>query len=179
MNPYYYVKQAVERGESLLSLCCGIGLELNGLNTNNITGVDLAPQYLAEAARRCPVGKFIQSDALSFLQSAESKSYDVVSMLDGLEHMDKATGRKVLKEIKRVAKKQVLLFFPQGHAEDGYLKNEPHDAWGISGADEYQTHKSGWKREEVEKLGFELIAKADSISQHDEPYIALMFKYDV
>lgn len=177
MNPYYYVQEATKNGESLLSLCCGIGLELNDLATQDVTAVDMAPQYLAEVRHRCPQAKTVESDALAYLKSQPAKSVDVISIIDGIEHMDKATGKKVIKEMKRVAKKEILLFTPQGPGPDGYLKNEPHNAWGIEGADHFQTHKSGWTVEELTDAGFDLIISAGDISQHGEPYNALMMRY--
>lgn len=174
MNPYLYVRQATENGESLLSLCCGIGLELEGLSTQDVTAVDIAPQYL-ESLRF----KTVCEDALSYTKRQPDKSMDVISIIDGIEHMDKKTGLELIKQMKRVAKKKILLFTPQGKEKDGYLKNEPHNAWGIEGADEHQTHKSGWTQTELEDLGFDLISSADSMSQHDEPYTALMMEYRV
>lgn len=178
INPYFYVAQATERGESLLSLCCGIGLELSGLSTPDVTAVDIAPQYVEQVKHRCPQAKTVVSDALDYLRTQRANSVDVISIIDGIEHMDKKTGKQVIKHMKRVCKKQILLFTPQGPGEDGYLKNEPHNAWGISGADHHQTHKSGWTADELEKLGFTQVAIASDISQHGEPYHALMYKYD-
>lgn len=177
MNPYYYVSQATENGESLLSLCCGIGLELSGLSTQDVTAVDIAPQYLEQVQSRCPQAKTICSDALEYLKDQPDNSVDVISIIDGIEHMEKLQGTEVIKHMKRVAKKQILLFTPQGPAEDGYLKNEPHNAWGIEGADHFQTHKSGWTSAELEALSFECVAVAEDISQHGEPYTALMYTF--
>lgn len=177
MNPYIYVAEATNNGESLLSLCCGIGLELNGLNTQNVTAVDAVPQYLAEVNGRCPQAKTFCMDSLLYIKDQPSKSVDVISIIDGIEHMNKVTGKKLIKQMKRVAKKQILLFTPQGPADDGYLKNNPHNAWGIEGADHYQTHKSGWTLEELKELGFELIISTEDISQHGEKYTALMMRY--
>lgn len=177
MNPYIYVYEATKNGESLLSLCCGIGLELQNLATQNVTAVDIAPQYLEKVHERCPQAKLVEIDALEYASKQLDNSIDVVSLVDGLEHLTKWRGKKLLKEMKRVAKKQVLVFFPQGDVPDGYLRNEPHDAWGISGADEHQTHKSGWTEDELKHLGYTLVASARSISQHDEPYSALLFTY--
>lgn len=176
MNPYVYVQQATSNGESLLSLCCGIGYELYSLNTDNITAVDLMPQYLEQVKDRCPGAKTVCSDALSFLETQLDQSYDVISIIDGIEHMDKKTGLKVIEEMKRVGK-SILLFTPQGHNEDGFLKNEPHNAWGIEGADHAQLHKSGWTQPELEKLGFKLLNRQTDTSQHGEPYTALMMKW--
>lgn len=177
MNPYNFVKQATENGESLLSLCCGIGLELSNLNTQSIVAVDIAPQYLEQIKNRNPHATTVQSDALEYLKEQPDNAFDVISIIDGIEHMDKQTGLELIPHLKRVAKKEVLLFTPQGHGDDGYLKNEPHNAWGIEGADHFQTHKSGWTALELKDLGFEMLDKADDISQHGEPYTALMFAY--
>lgn len=178
MKPYYYVAQATERGESLLSLCCGVGLELKNLNTQDVTAVDIAPQYLEQVTSRCPQAKTVCSDSLEYLKKQPDSSVDVISIIDGIEHMPKKAGREVIKEMKRVTRKQILLFTPQGPSKDGYLKNEPHNAWGIEGADHFQAHQSGWTALELKDLGFRIVAEHDDISQHDEPYKALMTIWD-
>lgn len=177
MIPYTYVKEATDNGESLLSLCSGIGLELSNLNTQKVVAVDIAPQYLEKVKEFCPQATTVQSDALEYLKEQPDNSFDVISIIDGIEHMDKQTGLELIPHLKRVAKKEVLLFTPQGHGGDGYLKNEPHNAWGIEGADHFQTHKSGWTALELKDLGFEMLDKSEDISQHGEPYTALMMRY--
>jgi ubiquinone/menaquinone biosynthesis C-methylase UbiE len=178
MNPYYYIRQATENGESLLSLCCGIGLELSGLDTKEVTAVDIFQGYLDQVKDRCPQATTVRSDALEYVKEQPDNSFDVVSIVDGIEHMPKEVGLKLIPEMKRICKKQVLLFTPQGHGEDGYLKNEPHNAWGVEGADEHQKHLSGWTVDELQDLGFEVIVTADDVSQHGDPYTALMMRYD-
>lgn len=177
MEPYEYVQQAVARGESLLSLCCGIGLELADLATRDVTAVDIAQQYLDRLKLDYPHVKTVCSDALAYIRKQPDDNVDIVSIIDGIEHLDKINGLTLIRHMKRVARKEVLLFTPEGPGEHGYLKNEPHDAWGISGADEHQTHKSGWTRSELEELGFELLAAAGNVSQHGENYTALMMRW--
>lgn len=177
MNPYIHVQEATKNGESLLSLCCGIGLELNNLSTQDVTAVDAAPQYLKEVHGRCPQAKTIRSEALEYVKAQPDNSVDVISIIDGIEHMDKETGRELIPEMKRVCRKRILLFTPQGPGKDGYLKNEPHNAWGIEGADHSQTHKSGWSALELKDLGFQIVESVGDISQHGEPYTALMTIY--
>lgn len=177
MNPYFFVRQAVENGESLLSLCCGIGLELANLPTKEVVAVDIFPRYLEEVKHRCPQATTVQSDALEYLKEQPDNSFDVISIIDGIEHMPKEVGVELIPEMKRVCKKQIILFTPQGHVEDGYLKNEPHNAWGIEGADEHQKHLSGWTVDELKEQGFEVVMTADDISQHGDPYTALMVRY--
>lgn len=172
MNPYKYIREATINGESLLSLCCGIGLELEGLKTQDITAVDIAPQYLEKVSAVCPQARLVVSDALDYVKEQPDSSVDVVSIIDGIEHMTKRNGLKVIKEMKRVARKQILLFTP-----DGYLRNEPHNAWGIEGADEHQVHKSGWSALELKDLGFEIVETFDNVSQHGEKFTELMARF--
>lgn len=178
MNPYLYVYEATKGNRSLLSLCCGIGLELSGLETDNVTAVDLAPQYLEQVKKRCPQAEIVESDALEFVKAQPDNSFDVISIIDGIEHMDKKTGELLIDQMKRVAKREILLFTPQGPGEDGYLKNEPHNAWGIEGADHFQTHRSGWKIAELRGYGFKTLYRTQDTSQHGEPYTALMMKWE-
>lgn len=178
MNPYPYIQEATKDGQSLLSLCCGIGLELQGVTTPEVTAVDIAPQYLEQVKHRCPQAKTVQSDALEYIKNQPDNSVDVISIIDGIEHMEKKAGLECIKEMKRVCKQKILLFTPQGPGEDGYLKNEPHNAWGIEGADEHQKHLSGWTANELQDLGFTIVVAAGDTSQHGEPYMALMSVYE-
>ena len=174
MNPYQFVADATANGQSLLSLCSGIGLELSGLSTQDVTAVDMSPEYLDQVKHRCPQAKTVQMDALEYVKQQPDKSVDVISIIDGIEHMDKETGVKLIPEMKRVAT-EILLFTPQGKGDDGFLKNEPHNAWGIVGSDHLQLHKSGWTAKELEDLGFFKMKTTEDISQHGEPYTALMY----
>ena len=172
-SPYRYVRAATKNGESLLSLCCGIGLELWGVKSAHVIAVDTVAQYLAEVHTRCPQAKTVCSDALTYVKGQPDNSVDVISLLDGIEHMGKDVGTELIGEMKRVCRKKMLLFTPEG-----YVRNEPHDAWGIAGADGYQIHKSGWTIDELQALGFTLISRQLGITQHCEPYHALMLAYE-
>lgn len=177
MNPYIYTQQATERGESLLSLCCGIGFELEGLGTQDVTAVDIVPEYLEILKGKYPHVKTVLSDSLEYLKKQKDNSVDVISIIDGIEHLEKVDGLALIRNMKRVAKKQILLFTPQGQSEDGFLRNEPHHAWDISAGDEHQIHRSGWTLAELKELGFTELLMADSTSQHGEPYLALMMSW--
>lgn len=171
MKPYFYVRQATENGESLLSLCCGDGREFKGLKTTEVTAVDIFPDYLVRVSELYPHVKVVESDATDYIKKAPTNSVDIISLIDAIEHLTKKNGLTVLKESKRVARKQVLVFTPEG-----FIKNEPHDAWGIYGGDKYQKHISGWEIPELEALDYKLIAKQADVSQHGDPYNALMFR---
>ena len=173
MNPYEYVRLNTLDKETLLSLCTGIGFELQGNTASKITAVDISAPYCEVLKGKFPNITVINSPAHLYLQNEDTESYDIVSCIDGLEHMTKEEGIILLEEAKRVCKKRVIIF-----TQIGYLRNEPHDAWGISGADEYQTHKSGWEVSEVESFGYKLVDQWDDISQHGEKYTAVVYYYN-
>lgn len=172
MRPYDYVKDATEGRKSLLSLCCGIGLELRDLHTVDVTAVDIVPEYIESLKAEQPHIKTICSDVLEYTKKQPDNSVDVISIIDGIEHLDKKSGLELIKEMKRVAREKILLFTPEG-----FVKNEPHHAWGIEAGDEHQTHKSGWSALELKDLGFQMLQSVGDISQHGEPYTAMMLEF--
>ncbi len=172
MNPYIYVAAATKNGESLLSMCCGIGFELVHSASKDITGVDISEIYVAELKKRMPHVKAHVSNAIDYLVKQPDNSVEVISCIDGLEHMTKVDAMKFLEEAKRVASKTVLVF-----TQDRYVRNEPHNAWGIAGADVYQNHLSETKPEEVTALGYTILNTTGQISQHGEPFVEMMYEY--
>lgn len=82
-------------------------------------------------------------EALLHLNDAMSNAYDVVLMLDVLEHFDKSVALKIIKESKRVAWKRVMIWLPLGDCPQGDIAGNP-----------WQKHLSTWTKEELEELGF-------------------------
>lgn len=84
-----------------------------------------------------------QTTALEFLDTMVYA--DTVTMLDVIEHMDKAEALEVIRLAKEKAD-QVVIFTPLGFLEQTYADGEP-DAWGMNGG-KWQTHRSGWMPDE-------------------------------
>lgn len=174
MSPGTHIRSNLTPGDSLLSLCCGIGIELRKLGEGTpITGVDIVPEYIIEFKKMFPWAETHVIDVIKFLEKAPDNSYDVVSCIDGIEHLPKKSGYVLIDESKRVCRKKVLLFTPQG-----LTKNEPKDTWGIPGGDHYQLHLSGWLKEELLGQGFELIYEQLALSAHNESYKEGMYVYN-
>jgi len=76
-------------------------------------------------------------DIRIFVGGLAEGSYDVVIMLDVLEHFTKEDGQKILKAITRIARKGVCLFLP--------MKECPQDDYE---GNPYQRHLSTWVAEE-------------------------------
>lgn len=64
-----------------------------------------------------------------------------IYLLDVLEHMEKAEGRRVIDLACQVAERQVVVYTPLGFVE------QTRDVWELGG-EYWQTHRSGWLPEE-------------------------------
>lgn len=173
-HPSSYIKEALTPGDTLLSVCCGIGIELRTLGEGTpITAVDIVPEYVKEFKNQIPWADIHVSDALKYLSSLPDDSFDVVSCIDGVEHLTKKRGLKLLGECKRVCRKKALIFTPQG-----YTKNEPEHTWGIDGGDEHQKHLSGWTAPELRDLGYELWDEGPSTTVLGQDFMEGMYVYN-
>lgn len=171
MIPGKFLMEDVKKGESLLCLCSGIGLELKKFTPDfHITAVDLTPEYLVALKTRQPEITTITADVTKFIKEAADNSYDVISLMDGLEHLPKKQGRIVLEECKRVARRKVFVFTPQG-----FIENDIHNTWGMIESDPHQKHLSGWTIPEVEAYGYHLIAEGDAESSFGKKYKEAMY----
>lgn len=174
MWPGSYITEALRPGDSILSICCGIGIELRKLREETpITAVDIIPEYIAEFRKMFPWAETHVEDAVKFLEECPDDSYDLVSCIDGIEHLTKKQGQKLLKECKRVCRNKVLIFTPEG-----YIKNEPKKTWGIDGGDHAQLHLSGWEVKDLVDAGYELLGQNATLSQHKEAYNESMYVYN-
>ena len=171
MNPYQFTKDAVGQDDTLLSLCAGVGYELNGIGCKKIVAVDIYQPHLDKLKEDYPGVETVCSDILDYLKLLPNDSFDVISLIDAIEHLTKKRGLQVLEECNRVAKREILIFTPKG-----FVRNEPHSAWGIEGNDKYQEHKSGWEPEELAKFGYEVIKSEPSTSQHGENFTEMMYR---
>jgi hypothetical protein len=74
------------------------------------------------------------------------RAVDTVAIMDVIEHLEKAEGRRLLGEAERLARRQVLVFTPLGFLGQEFAPGEA-DAWGF-GNIELQRHRSGWTPED-------------------------------
>lgn len=165
-----FLNSFIEDGDSVLDLMCGKGdslCEVVGRVSFGIA-VDIYKPYL-DKIKWDKVTKE-HSDSLKFLKLQKDNSVDVIMCIDGIEHLEKDVGLELIQEMKRVAKKRIVIFTP-----DGLTENHPHDAWNIKGGDEFQEHKSGWSMEDFTPLGFELANRTSWTNAYNgKPYDSLL-----
>lgn len=116
-----------------------------------LTLIDAHKPYLDERAARWP-GKLniLHGEASSALWEAAKRGeqYDIVLGIDFIEHLRSNAAEAVITEMRSLALfGKVILFVPEG--------NHPQevDHYGLGG-DHWQTHRSTWHAEDLERLGF-------------------------
>ena len=130
--------ELIKTPHSLLDIGCGI-------RPQNLVkpSVHICIEPFQEYIDKLDKNKYIIIKGMSenVLNLFENNNIDTIVLSDVIEHMEKNVGENVLKEVERIASKQIILFTPYG-----YLKQEENgelDAWGMHGV-ELQKHRSGW-----------------------------------
>ncbi|MFH1888959.1 MAG: hypothetical protein ABH806_02580 [Candidatus Omnitrophota bacterium] len=107
--------------------------------TRRIDGVEIFEDYLT------PLHKFAYDNLyIGDIVELATKSdfrYDLVLLIDILEHLDKAAGRKLVNDLMQ-RNEGVLLAVPKDIGIQGSSFNNPHER-----------HKTGWTKRQLCKLG--------------------------
>jgi len=108
-------------GREVLDVPCGMGWGTSLIRgTRKLIGLDLSPEAIAEANRRYGnIAQFRIGD-MGKLDYPEA-SFDVVSCLEGIEHVPVEVGRKFLAEAERVLRPGGVLLL-----SSPYCRTMPH-----------------------------------------------------
>ncbi len=86
----------------------------------------------------------IHGSVLDYKNLLENYDKDTAMIIDVLEHFDRDVAFKLFEDLKKDFKK-ILLMVPCGH----FPQDCDHSGFG---ADEYQTHRSTWKEDDIKEL---------------------------
>jgi len=103
----------------ILDLGCGKGGFIKvflDAKYSNVTGVDVSSEEV-EIANRFGILQAVQSDLMDWLKNAENQSYDLVLLLDVIEHFEREEALTILKEVHRVLKNNGGLILHVPNAE--------------------------------------------------------------
>ncbi len=112
-------------------------------------GLDAHRPYLEH--RRVPDAVPLHASALSIGELFVPGAVELVTLIDVIEHFDRAEALSLLEQARRIAARRVLLFTPRG-----LFPQEAHDAFGLGG-EELQRHRSSWEPEDLTSLGFRVV----------------------
>lgn len=152
-------KIADKSGRSILDVACGKGLPMMVLKQrikfSKIHGVDLYTPYINFCKQREIHNSYTLCDVRKL--PFKNNSFDIVMALQVLEHLSKKDAFKVLSDLERIAKKQIIVSTPIGltfhPAVDGN-KLQLHKSGFVPGdfiSRGYRVVKMG--RREVEGIG--------------------------
>ena len=121
----------------------GVPMELlkKKVKVRYAVGVDLFKPYIQITKSKKIHDKYVLTDARKM--RFKKKSFDVVFASDAIEHMNKKDSWKVIEDMERFAKKQVIITTSLGYFYHPAVDNN-----------QLQLHKSGYKPEEFIKRGY-------------------------
>jgi SAM-dependent methyltransferase len=143
-NPVWWILDS--RTKTVLDVGCGQGYPmqmLKMLRPVKATGVDLFEEYLKEARKLKLYDKLVVSDVRKLPFPA--KSFDSVICLQVIEHQTKKDGLKLLKDLEKIARYQVIIATPIGYFDHPDMDDN-----------ELQRHKSGWYDKDFTDLGYKV-----------------------
>lgn len=137
------------RGRHVVDLGAGLGAYHDSLvaAAAHVTMVDAFEPYLDNRRRRYGWRTtVVHSTIEDFLQAGPLSRWDLLLALDVVEHMVHDDGRDLLSAIPRLADRAII-FIPEGKHP------QTTDVYGMGG-DYWQTHRSVWYAEDLEKWHF-------------------------
>ena len=108
--------------------------------------LDVHAPYLSASRTDLKGVKRIIGDAREVIPLLRLYEFDLILAIDFIEHLTKEDAKLLISEMGRISEK-IVIFTPEGHHP------QDHDVFGM-GADHWQTHRSEWKKEDLEALGF-------------------------
>ena len=138
------LERQLSQCSSVLDVACGFDSPLGRVKKNFYSeGIDIFEKYIIESKKKKIHNQYRIGDVRKLDKFYKHKSFDIVIAIDVIEHFEKNEALKLIKSMESIAKKKVILLTPNGFiAQDAYDSN-PH-----------QIHKSGWDKQELEKLGY-------------------------
>lgn len=140
--------------ETVLDVACGISFKSQYIRNVNIrVGIDIYRPYLEniEIERNVPY-VLINEDIRNIENIFLPKSFDMVLLLDIIEHIDKDEAIELIKKCENIAKVAVVIETPNGYIPQNI------DILGYGGH-EFQTHKCGWDISELNEMGYSTLLR--------------------
>ncbi len=134
--------------ESILDVGCGQGYPMRLIKSiykfKKIVGVDLFKKYIKEAKAADLHDEYVLSDIRKMKFAANS--YDIVLASHVIEHLPFKDTKKFVKDLERIAKKQVIIATPIGQMNHPAVDNN-----------KLQIHLSHFYPEDFEKMGYQVL----------------------
>ncbi len=142
---YHILEKELSSCKTVLDVGCGHNSPLGKIKKSFISeGIDIHKECIVKSQKRGIHDSYKIADIRNLAKLYRHESFDAIIALDVIEHLRKNEGKRLMKDMERIAKK-VILLTPNGFLEQNTLENN-----------QYQIHQSGWSKEELEKLGYKV-----------------------
>lgn len=141
---------------SVLDVGCGLSLKSQFIQADIRVGVDLWRPYLERIDATVPYVT-VNADAMRLDELFLPRSFDLVLMLDIVEHLEKPDALILMEKAERIARKAVIIETPKGFLPQNL------DILGCGG-DHLQTHRCGFEAAELASLGYHVIERPYTLS---------------
>lgn len=108
-------------------------------------GIDIYRKNIIESRKKKLHDKYTVGDIKKLLKIYRNNNFDACVAIDVIEHFNKKDAIKLIKDMEAIARKKVVILTPNGFYEQHDYDGNPH-----------QVHKSGWKKKDLEKLGYKV-----------------------
>lgn len=136
---------------SVLDVGCGLSFKTQYIKADIRVGVDAYRPYLEKIDATVPY-VCINADAQQIDSLFLHKSFDIVALLDIVEHLEKSDALELIEKAGELARRAVVIETPLGFLPQNM------DILGLGG-DHYQTHRCGFEAEELEAMGYEIVIR--------------------
>lgn len=131
---------------SVLDVGCGHSSSIGMIRGRfKSEGIDIYKKNIIESRKKKLHDKYKLGDITKLSKLYKTKSFDACVAIDVIEHFDKKDALKLIKDMEAIARKKVVILTPNGFYEQHDYDGNPH-----------QVHKSGWKKKDLEKLGYKV-----------------------
>ncbi len=141
---------------TVLDVACGLSLKSQYIDAQVRVGVDIYRPFLEKIEAECPYA-VVNADAMALDKLFLPNSFDLVLLLDIIEHLKKPQSLKLIKMAENIARVAVIIETPKGYVPQNF------DIWGCGGH-EFQTHRSGWEPKEFIRRGYKVIIRQYKMS---------------
>lgn len=126
----------------------GAGIRPQTIIPGDITVLEPHGEYRDWLAENRPDVTVVEGEWKDAMRLFPPESFDHITLLDVIEHLDKDEAKRLIAETLPLARKSVVVFTPNGFHEQAPAEDGT-DAWGMHGG-EWQRHRSGWSPEDFE-----------------------------
>ncbi len=144
------------RISTVLDVGCGLALKSQFIAADIRVGLDIWRPYLEKIGAVVPYVT-IQADAMRIDTLFLPRSFDLVLLLDIIEHLDKTEAHELIAKAERIARRAVVIETPKG-----FLPQDI-DILGLGG-DHFQTHRCGFEPDELAALGYDVLERPYTLS---------------